>query len=422
MANKPPVLKTSDLDAEQQLLAQNATIAPIQNVFSLSVSADKGKQNAALLAQLLTISAQLEIRKQSNITFSEPILKRADECVIYPNTVNMLQGQMGVHKSRIIEMMCAAVLRKANCENLLLGFAANTADLKVLYIDTERNLSEQFPAALQRIQLAAGYTLTEETPNFCFSSLLTIERQLRFDALAAYLAYMQAQSDVPIFVVLDVVSDCITDFNRADCSMQLIDMLNLFINTYNVTFMVVLHENFGSDKARGHLGSELYNKCSTVLQIAAEKDGAGEATNLFKVKYIKCRNTKRYEPYFVCYDDTTKGLVLADKNAVRQVQESRQIIALINDVCAELEKKLSDQAFLGTELVTFLCDFFKTSDKTIKERLQKIEDERRTLYWNNREMVLHKSKKRNANVYSLKSKNQLQNQNEAKHEPNSASL
>ena len=58
-------------------------------------------------------------------------------------------------------------------------------------------------------------------------------------------------------MVVDVTTDCIRDFNRSDDSLELIDLMNEAINTYDVTFLYLIHENPGASKARGHLGTEL---------------------------------------------------------------------------------------------------------------------------------------------------------------------
>ena len=40
---------------------------------------------------------------------------------------------------------------------------------------------------------------------------------------------------------------------------------------YNIHIVVVLHENPGSDKARGHIGTELMNKAETVIALEVDK-------------------------------------------------------------------------------------------------------------------------------------------------------
>jgi Trp operon repressor len=46
----------------------------------------------------------------------------------------------------------------------------------------------------------------------------------------------------------------------------------IITTTYNCGIITVIHTNKADNNARGHLGSELYNKAETVLQVA-NKDG-----------------------------------------------------------------------------------------------------------------------------------------------------
>ena len=58
------------------------------------------------------LASQQKIRKRSceEIQFSKPIITYDDVGVIYPNTLNIIQGKKGVHKSRLTEIFCAIML------------------------------------------------------------------------------------------------------------------------------------------------------------------------------------------------------------------------------------------------------------------------------------------------------------------------
>ncbi|MBK9567740.1 MAG: hypothetical protein IPO37_22005 [Saprospiraceae bacterium] len=149
----------------------------------------------------------------------------------------MIQGQAGVHKSRLAETICSAILKKEYFEKELLGFQV-VSKFSILYVDTERNLTEQLPFALQSIQMKAGYNKEDHPSDFDYISLLEINRKERFNVLNKYLShYRTIYADRPTFIVLDVSTDCIEDFNKSDKSMELIDHMNLAINEYNVVFL-----------------------------------------------------------------------------------------------------------------------------------------------------------------------------------------
>lgn len=335
------------------------------------------------LQTILTTQEKLRALKATEIRFTQPALKQGDNAVIFPNTINVIQGQAGVHKSRLAENICSAFLKLNGCENELLGFNRTSfeASHTVIYVDTERNLSEQLPFALQSIQIKAGYTKEAHPDAFQYISLLQIPRKERFTALNEYLTHIRVTANRPLFIVLDVSTDCIEDFNKTDKSMELIDLMNMAINEHNVIFLCLIHENPKSDKARGHFGTELMNKATTHIQVGFEKDASQNDTDLIRVKYLKCRSTARHTPFHVKYCDTAKGLILASESEISGVINARKHKASSEDVTEHLETYLGDGSSMARrDLLDRLCNDFSTGDRTMEARIKEIINE---------EMIIH---------------------------------
>lgn len=325
------------------------------------------------LERILQTQRELKAAKAQKIIFSFPILTQNGNPFIYPYTINVIQGQNGVHKSRYAETILSALLKLPGNDIDLAGLEANTEQTyTACHVDTERNLKEQLPYALQSIQVKAGYDIADHPANFDYISLLDIPRHDRFAVLQEYLTHVRKTFSNHIFIVLDVITDCVQDWNRPDDSMEIIDLMNQTINHFNVTFLCLIHENPGQQKARGHLGTEIMNKASTAIQIGYEKDAAGNDTDLIRVKYLKCRNTKRLEPFYLKYDDQIKGLVLADASEVSALSERRKEKALLSDVAEKVEQYLADEPMKNAELLELLTKDFETSERTITERLKEI--------------------------------------------------
>lgn len=327
------------------------------------------------LQTILETHKKLRELKASDIKFSDPVLRQGENAVVFPHTINVIQGQAGVHKSRLAENICASFLKLPGNQNELLGYNRVNFDANhtVVYVDTERNLSEQLPFALQSIQLKAGYSKSDHPHNFEYISLLQISRKDRFEALNEYLNHIRKSTDNPLFIVLDVSTDCIEDFNKTDKSMELIDLMNMAINEHNVIFLCLIHENPNSDKARGHFGTELMNKASTVMQVGFEKDAKGNNTELIRVKYLKCRSTARYTPFYIKYSNEAKGLVLADASDVSDVVNNRKHKASNEDMIDHIEMYLGDGTILSrVDFLDKLCKDFKASQRTIESRISEI--------------------------------------------------
>lgn len=351
------------------------SIADIENEAISLLQQDNESCISDHLKTILATREKLKEIKASEIKFSEPVLRQGENAVIFPHTINVIQGQAGVHKSRLAENICAAFLKRNGNQNELLGFNRLNFDAThtVVYVDTERNLSEQLPYALQSIQMKAGYERADHPNNFEYISLLQINRKDRFKALNEYLNHIKKGTNNPLFIVLDVSTDCIEDFNKTDKSMELIDLMNMAINEHNVIFLCLIHENPKSDKARGHFGTELMNKASTVMQVGFEKDSNQNDTDIIRVKYLKCRSTARHTPFYIKYSNEVKGLVLADTSEVSGVINNRKQKASNEDLTEFIEMYLGDGTTMKRiDLLNKLCTEFNASQRTIESRIAEI--------------------------------------------------
>jgi hypothetical protein len=135
----------------------------------------------------------------------------------------------------------------------------------------------------------------------------------------------------------------------------------------------LIHENPKSDKARGHFGTELMNKASTVLQVGFEKDASQNDTDIIRAKYLKCRSTARHTPFYIKYSNEAKGLVLANESEVSGVVNNRKQKASNEDIKEFIEMYLGDGTTLTrNELLDKLCKDFKASQRTIESRISEI--------------------------------------------------
>lgn len=332
------------------------------------------------LRVLLATQQKLAERKAEDIQLTPPILTLNGNGIVFPRTINIIQGKAGVHKSRLAETLCSAFIQRSQAKGDFLGFDVNQqSQPTVCYVDTERNHSEQFPYALQQILLKAGYQKEDSPAHFDFISLLEIPRKERFNALTQYLTNVRERFSGHLIIILDVVTDCIRDFNRSEDSMQLIDLMNESINKYNVTFIGLIHENPGSaDKARGHLGTELMNKSSTVIQIGFEKGKNNQPTNLIALNFLKTRSTGKPETLYLQYCNESKGLILADEFSIHETMNARKIKAGVNDIMKDLVQVLQEKTS-SQQLITVLSKRFDCSDKIVRNRLKEIHDKKYAL-------------------------------------------
>jgi hypothetical protein len=339
----------------------------------LSRIVNKGTTEKLTNLEKIVLSREiLRTNVKSKITFSKPILTIDDKPLFYPRTINVIQGKSGTHKSRLAEHICSVLLKKPEHNLDLIGLKASESNHSICYVDTERNLSEQYPYCLQQILSNAGYNISDEIPvNFDFITLIDIDRTKRLQSLVEYLDSIRKKHDGHVFIVLDVLTDAVENFNDPKPSLQLIDLLNSTINTFDVTFLCIIHENPFQEKARGHLGTELINKSSTALSINYEKDNKGNDQDIIKIQFLKCRSSKRIEPIYIKFSQDRNTLVYADADEIEKAIYSKDKKANVYDISRFIVDKLKGK-IAKKELTTTLRQEFRCTTRTIEDRLRDI--------------------------------------------------
>lgn len=363
-------------------------------------ASESGQFHAGLLAYLIETEKALSISATKPIVFAPPLIHLNAVPIIRQGTINCIQGKMGSHKSRLSELLSSLLLAGTNAVQFL-GFEKQEGiPITVCYIDTERNVKEEFPVSIQSIRNKAGITNT--TVNFRFTSLKKIPRKQRLKALSSFLSSVKKTTQNPLFVVLDVTTDCIGNFNDPVESMALMDYLGNLTEQYGVTFLLIIHENPFSDKMRGHLGSEGSNKSSTVMGVGFVKNKKNEDTELIELKFIKLRTAKKPKSIFLKYDDFAKGLILASQADINQINAQKREVAQIDDVANVLGDFLKP-SLSQKSLLDELKKHFNCSENTLKERLQEIANQQLEVTNENlRPCTLHiKSANGKATFYEL---------------------
>ncbi len=68
-------------------------------------------------------------------------------------------------------------------------------------------------------------------------------------------------------VIIDGIADLVSDVNNLEESNLCTQKLMEWSARYDCHIITVIHSNYGSDKATGHLGSFLYKKCETAIAL-----------------------------------------------------------------------------------------------------------------------------------------------------------
>ena len=71
-------------------------------------------------------------------------------------------------------------------------------------------------------------------------------------------------------LVIDGIADFIKDVNDAEQSMVIVKFFEELAVKYKMPIIVIVHTNPGTDKERGHLGSQCQRKCESLLMVKTE--------------------------------------------------------------------------------------------------------------------------------------------------------
>ena len=172
----------------------------------------------------------------------------------------------GIGKSSVCEAISSAAINQY-ADNL--GFRITITNPRILYIDTERVHSDHWTSwmrVMKRANVKEGKHI-DHVDWYAIVTLATVEekRKLLEDLL---------EKNKYDFVLLDTVADFLTDVNSIEQTAELSNWIRGLANRYEFTTILTIHSNpsqEGSDKARGHLGSELIRRSETVFKLEHER-------------------------------------------------------------------------------------------------------------------------------------------------------
>lgn len=218
--------------------------------------------------------------------------------------IQAISGQKKNGKTFVLCQLMAAVLNsdsermRAHLPGLKINDDTNSKlahDPVVLYCDTEQEI-ENTARVARRVHYLCGWPMNEANPRFRVLWLRAEESiEDRWGKIK------QAIHEVrPTAIFLDGIRDVIADFNDPGQSAALITECMSIATKGDCCMWCVLHENPGSDKMRGHLGTELGNKVTDTF-VSTKKKTAGGVT--FTVKQQDARSKDVDDWTFEITDD-----------------------------------------------------------------------------------------------------------------------
>ena len=253
---------------------------------------------------------------------------------------SLVKGKAKSKKSFFINMAIAAAVGKGLLQNKLRSLLKDNFN-KVLYFDTEQS-KYHVQKAVKRICTQIGVGIPSNLNTYGLRKSSPSER-------LKLVEYAIENTPNLGFVVIDGIRDLITSINDEAEASNIASKLLKWTEEYNIHIVVVLHENPGSDKARGHIGTELMNKAETVIALQVDKYDENVST----VSAGFCRN-KSFKPF--AFEITDDGLPKIIEDYVIQSKSKKGFDVLTLDPIDKFQllKEVfkNGEGFQYSELVT----------------------------------------------------------------------
>lgn len=234
-----------------------------------------------------------------------PVLTFMGRKLAEPGGLSALIAGAGYGKSGGAEAICARTV-EPECDGL--GFSVDTAR-PILYLDTERTKSELWWSWHRMMQRAR---LVEGDPRADRIHVHGMKMLPKVDGRREYLL-QQIDTIGPGLVILDGLGDFVRDPNDGpECAEYVAEILAM-AERMDLVIVATLHPNPGSEKARGHLGSEIWRRGGSLLYV--KMDPATEQRTITSEGLLgKVRHGAKAESHFMWSDEA--GMFLTCENAV----------------------------------------------------------------------------------------------------------
>lgn len=261
---------------------------------------------------------------------SRPIFMLGGVVISTPGNLTAITAQAKVGKSALVSSLTAASMTPPDSSaDCLTAQAFNTHGHAMIYFDTEQSPFD-FWQAINRAHRRAGIPI-EQKPGWlrAYSIAGFPVRRMRM-ALRLKIEEASHECEGVFAIIIDGVADYVSDVNdSAECNDFVSELHDLAIR-FDCAIICVIHKNPGSEKVRGHLGSQIERKAETNLNL--EKDG--EVTLISSNKQRGAPINKDTGPRFAWSDEASMhvsveagaGMTKENKKAIDWIQLAEEVL------------------------------------------------------------------------------------------------
>lgn len=215
---------------------------------------------------------QYRFTPESRIEKPNPVIFIGSHVISTRGNIMTLVGPPKAGKSALINAILAgAMVPLDDVQPDLLGLSIeqNKLNKAVVHVDGEQSLYDHYKGMKRLLDQTTGGKM----PNWFHSyNFRAFEVQTR-KAFLQFICERASEENGGIhIIVLDGGADFVLDTNDQKESNEVVRMFETLAIKYNCPVVVILHFNPGTQKGRGHFGSQLERKSETVLSVVKNEE------------------------------------------------------------------------------------------------------------------------------------------------------
>jgi hypothetical protein len=276
-----------------------------------------------------------------------------------PGNLTAITAQAKAGKSAFIGAMMAAALTEHPGEVDTFGVrASNPEQFAIVHFDSEQSKFDHWRLVERAIKRARRDDMPDWLHSYCTTGFSADQTWSLLKQTVRRAAKVHGGIHS---VLIDGIADLCNDVNNAAECNALVASLHDMAIEFDCPIAGVVHFNPGTDKSRGHLGSQLERKCESNLRL--EKNG--EITTVWSEKQRRAPIFKDSGPKFR-FDPVARMHVTVDpEDDPAQQAEVEGLRATRDDVFQ------GRHSMRYSEIISALKVTVKRSEKTAERRLAK---------------------------------------------------
>lgn len=259
----------------------------------------------------------------------QPVFALLGQTVCTPENLTTITAAVKAGKTAVIGAMAAAAFPH-NHDADLLGFSSHNPDRKaIILIDSEQSPADHWNVCKTATRRAGS----EKSPAWFYSYCLSGLDCGQVWRLTREAIRMAAEAHGGIHAIfLDGAADLVADVNDPAESNAFVAKLHGLAIEYHCPIVCAIHFNPGSEKSRGHLGSQLERKAESNLALEKDND---EITVIYSTKQRRAPIPKHTGPRFRYSTEHGMHVSVESKAASKQELERQALSELFADVFSE---------------------------------------------------------------------------------------